>query len=83
MNWDIQPNEEVDMLRETVRQFEEIDITPITEDLDQKNEFLQYLWKELRDLRLLGMTVSEKYGGSEMSYLSHLVAVEEISRASA
>ena len=83
MNWDIQLNEEVDMLRETVRQFAEKRIAPIAEDVDRDNEFPQHLWKELGDLGLLGMTVSEEYGGSEMSYLAHLVAVEEISRASA
>ena len=83
MNWDIQLNEEVDMLRETVRQFAEKRIAPIAEDVDRENEFPQHLWKELGDLGLLGMTASEEYGGSEMSYLAHLVAVEEISRASA
>ena len=83
MNWDIQLNEEVDMLRETVRQFAEKRIAPIAEEVDRENEFPQHLWKELGDLGLLGMTVSEEYGGSEMSYLAHLVAVEEISRASA
>ena len=51
--------------------------------MDRENEFPQHLWKELGDLGLLGMTVSEEYSGSEMSYLAHLVAVEEISRTSA
>ena len=83
MNWDIQLNEEVDMLRETVKQFAEKRIAPIAEDVDRENEFPQHLWKELGDLGLLGMTASEEYGGSEMSYLAHLVAVEEISRTSA
>ena len=83
MNWDIQLNEEVDMLRDTVREFAEKRIVPIAEDVDRENEFPQNLWKELGDLGLLGMTASEEYGGSEMSYLAHLVAVEEISRASA
>ena len=83
MNWDIQLNENVDMLRETVRQFAEKRIVPIAEDIDRENEFPHYLWKELGNLGLLGITVSKEYGGSEMSYLAHLVAVEEISRASA
>ena len=74
MNWDIQLNEEVDMLRETVRQFAEKRIAPIAEEVDRENEFPQHLWKELGNLGLLGMTVSEEYGGSEMSYLAHLVA---------
>ena len=69
MNWDIQLNEEVDMLRETVRQFAEKCIAPIAEDVDRQNEFPQHLWKELGDLGLLGMTVSEEYGGCEISYL--------------
>ncbi len=83
MNWDIKLNEEVDLLRESVRQFAEKCITPIADDVDRSNEFPQHLWRELGDLGLLGMTVPEEYGGSGMSYLAHLVAVEEISRASA
>ena len=83
MNWDIKLNEEVDLLRESVRQFAEKCIAPIADDIDRSNEFPQHLWRELGDLGLLGMTVPEEYGGSGMSYLAHLVAVEEISRASA
>ena len=83
MNWDIKLNEEVDLLRESVRQFAEKYIAPIADDIDRSNEFPQHLWRELGDLGLLGMTVPEEYGGSGMSYLAHLVAVEEISRASA
>ena len=66
-----------------MRQFAEIRIAPIAKDVERENEFTQHLWKELGDLGLLGMTVSEECGGSEMSYLVHLVTVEEISRASA
>ena len=83
MNWDIKLNEEVDLLRESVRQFAEKCVAPIADDIDRSNEFPQHLWRELGDLGLLGMTVPEEYGGSGMSYLAHLVAVEEISRASA
>ena len=83
MNWDIKLNEEVDLLRESVRQFAEKCIAPIADDIDRSNEFPQHLWRELGDLGLLGMTVPEEYGGSGMSYLAHLVTVEEISRASA
>ena len=83
MDWDIKLNEEVDLLRESVRQFAEKCIAPIADDIDRSNEFPQHLWRELGDLGLLGMTVPEEYGGSGMSYLAHLVAVEEISRASA
>ena len=83
MNWDIKLNEEVELLRESVRQFAEKYIAPIAADVDRSDEFPQHLWRELGDLGLLGMTVPEEYGGSGMSYLAHLVAVEEISRASA
>ena len=83
MIWDIKLNKEVDLLRESVRQFAEKYIAPIAADVDRSNEFPQHLWRELGDLGLLGMTVPEEYGGSGMSYLAHLVAVEEISRASA
>ena len=83
MNWDIKLNEEVDLLTESVRQFAENCVAPIADDIDRSNEFPQHLWRELGDLGLLGMTVPEEYGGSGMSYLAHLVAVEEISRASA
>ena len=83
MNWDIQINDEVDLLRATVRKFAEKNITPIAKDIDVNNEFPQHLWTKLGDLGLLGITISEKYGGSEMSYLAHLITVEEISRASA
>ena len=83
MNWDIKLNEEVDLLRESVRQFAEKCIAPIADDVDRSNEFPQHLWRDLGDLGLLGITVPEEYGGSGMSYLAHLVAVEEISRASA
>ena len=62
MNWDIQVNEEVDLLRETVRQFAEKNIAPIADDIDRDNEFPQHLWTELGKLGLLGITVSEDYG---------------------
>ena len=83
MNWDIQVNEEVDLLRETVQQFAEKNIAPIADDIDRDNEFPKYLWTELGKLGLLGITVPENYGGSGMSYLANLIAMEEISRASA
>ncbi|MDP6431271.1 MAG: isovaleryl-CoA dehydrogenase [SAR324 cluster bacterium] len=83
MNWDIQINEEVDLLRETVRQFAEKNIAPIADDIDRNNEFPKHLWTELGKIGLLGITVPESFGGSGMSYLANLIAVEEISRASA
>jgi len=83
MNWNIQINNEVDLLRTSVRGFAEKFIAPIAQDIDRENDFPQHLWKKLGDLGLLGITIPEKFGGSEMSYLAHLVTVEEISRASA
>ena len=83
MIWDLHLNDEVDILRQTVKEFAKKNISPIAQKIDQENEFPKHLWKKLGDLGLLGITISEEYGGSEMSYLAHLIAVEEISRASA
>ena len=70
-------------MRQTVIEFTRKNISPIAQKIDQENEFPKHLWKKLGDLGLLGITISEEYGGSAMSYLVHLIAVEEISRASA
>ena len=75
--------EEIEMLREEVFKFAQSEIAPIAEDIDEKNEFPQHMWKKLGDMGLLGITVSEKFGGADMGYLAHVVAVEEITRASA
>ena len=83
MIWNLSLNEEVDLLRETVRTFAEKELAPIADQIDRDNEFPNELWKKLGDLGLLGVTVPEVYGGSEMSYLAHLVSMEEISRCSA
>ncbi|GIT72312.1 MAG: hypothetical protein Ct9H300mP28_21260 [Pseudomonadota bacterium] len=77
MNWDIQINEEIDLLRETVRQFAEKNIASIADEIDRNNEFPKHLWTELGKLGLLGITVPESFGGSGMSYLANLIAVEE------
>lgn len=81
LNFDL--GEEIDMLRDSVFQFSTKEIAPLAAQLDKDNEFPMALWKKLGDLGLLGMTVSEQYGGSNMGYLGHTVAMEEISRASA
>ncbi|AKS41604.1 isovaleryl-CoA dehydrogenase [Wenzhouxiangella marina] len=76
-------SEDIEMLRESVRRFAEESIAPRAEHIDQSNEFPQDLWEELGQMGLLGITIPEAYGGSDMGYLAHLVAMEEISRASA
>ncbi len=78
-----QLGETVDLLRETVRAFAEAEIAPRAAEIDQQNEFPKDLWRKMGDLGVLGITVSDEYGGAEMGYLEHVVAMEEISRASA
>ncbi|WP_337954721.1 isovaleryl-CoA dehydrogenase [Sedimenticola selenatireducens] len=81
LNFDL--GETVEMLRDSVQEFTAAEIAPIAAETDEKNEFPNHLWKKLGDMGLLGITVSEEFGGSEMGYLAHMVAMEEISRASA
>jgi len=73
----------VDLLRETVRDFAQIEIAPRAAEIDQNNEFPSDLWRKMGDLGLLGITVAEEYGGASMGYLEHVIAMEELSRASA
>ena len=75
--------ETIDILRESVRRFAEKEIAPRAAEIDHANEFPADLWQKLGAMGLLGITVEEKYGGSGMGYLAHIVAMEEISRASA
>jgi len=74
--------EEIDLLRESVAQFAAAHIAPLAAEADATNHFPNALWRQLGEQGLLGMTVEEEYGGSGMGYLAHVVAMEEISRAS-
>jgi isovaleryl-CoA dehydrogenase len=75
-------DEHLELLRETVRRFAEQEITPFASEIDSSNDFPQDLWPKLGELGLLGITVPDSLGGSDMGYLAHVVAMEEISRAS-
>lgn len=75
--------EDIDALRETVRRFAQDRIAPIASEIDSSNEFPNQLWQEMGALGLLGITADPDHGGSGMGYLAHVVAIEEISRASA
>jgi isovaleryl-CoA dehydrogenase len=74
---------EIDMLRDTVRDFSQDKIAPLAAEIDRSNTFPRALWPQLGELGLLGITVEEELGGSGLGYLAHCVAMEEISRASA
>ncbi|MEW6644950.1 MAG: isovaleryl-CoA dehydrogenase [Pseudomonadota bacterium] len=75
--------ETIEMLRDTVVRFAADEIAPRAAAIDAENQFPRDLWKKLGDLGLHGLTVSEEYGGSGLGYLAHIVAMEEVSRASA
>jgi isovaleryl-CoA dehydrogenase len=74
---------EIDMLRDTVRDFSQDKIAPMAAEIDRSNTFPRALWPQLGELGLLGITVEEELGGAGLGYLAHCVAMEEISRASA
>src|SRR6476469_3233098 len=75
--------EDIDMLRDTVNRFAADEIAPRAAAIEEENLFPHDLWRKLGDLGVLGLTVSEEYGGAQLGYLAHMVAMEEISRASA
>ncbi|HEM0295478.1 isovaleryl-CoA dehydrogenase [Legionella pneumophila] len=80
---DFQLGETYDLLRDSVNQFAQTEIAPLAAQIDEKNTFPNHLWRKLGEMGLLGITVSEEYGGANMGYLAHTIAMEEISRASA
>ena len=75
--------ETLDIVRDTVRRFSDAEIAPRAEEIDSTNEFPRDLWPRIGELGLLGITVSEEYGGAGLGYLDHTVVMEEISRGSA
>jgi isovaleryl-CoA dehydrogenase len=83
LDFDFSLGERVDELREAVREFASRRIAPRAEEIDRSNQFPRDLWPELGEMGLLGITVEEEFGGLGYGYLEHVVAMEEISRASA
>ncbi len=81
LNFDL--GEDVYMMRDAVRTFAEKEIAPHAAQIDKDNLFPRELWRKLGDLGVLGVTASDDYGGAHLGYLAHIVAMEEISRASA
>jgi isovaleryl-CoA dehydrogenase len=74
---------EIEALRDMVHSWAQTKVKPMAAEVDRSNTFPHALWREMGDLGLLGITVPEEYGGADMGYLAHVVAVEEIARASA
>ena len=75
--------EETDALQESIKTFCDKEIAPLAEDIDKSNDFPSELWRKLGNMGLLGITVEESFGGSGLGYLEHIIAMQEISRASA
>ena len=80
---DFQLGEDIDALRDTVRAFAQAEIAPRAAEIDRSDQFPMDLWRKMGALGVLGITVDETYGGAAMGYLAHMIAMEEISRASA
>ena len=74
---------DVEVLKDSIQEFCKREIAPLAEDIDKKNDFPSHLWKKMGELGLLGITAEEKYGGSGLGYTEHVIAMQEISKASA
>ncbi|HEY8539761.1 MAG TPA: isovaleryl-CoA dehydrogenase [Steroidobacteraceae bacterium] len=83
LDFDFGLGDDIDALRTSIAQFAQDRIAPLAAQIDRENRFPRELWPELGELGLLGITVEEEYGGAGLGYLAHVVAMEEISRASA
>ena len=74
---------DINVLKDSIQDFCKREIAPLAEDIDKKNDFPSHLWKKMGELGLLGITAEEKYGGSGLGYTEHVIAMQEISKASA
>ena len=81
LNFDL--GETADMIRESTARFAADQIAPLAAEIDRTNDFPRHLWPQMGALGLLGVTADEEYGGLGLGYLEHVVAMEEVSRASA
>jgi isovaleryl-CoA dehydrogenase len=80
---DFQLGDDINSLRDAVREFAQAEIAPRAAEIDRTDQFPMDLWRKMGELGVLGVTVPEEYGGAGMGYLAHMIAMEEISRASA
>src|SRR2546428_9183150 len=80
---EFQHSKTIELLRTSVQKFAAREIAPRAGEIDHNNQFPADLWRKLGDMGLLGITVEEEFGGTNMGYLAHVIAMEEISRASA
>ena len=80
---DFDLDSDIEVLKDSIQEFCKREIAPLAEDIDKKNDFPSHLWKKMGELGLLGITAEEKYGGSGLGYTEHVIAMQEISKASA